>query len=276
MRAQKTSVHLLCGSARERTDMRLDVYLQSTGMAKSRTRAREYIESGFVTVNGKTARKPSEDVCDTDDVTVDIPADEYVGRGAKKLEGALDTFSVDPMGLKCIDVGASTGGFTEVLLRRGAEFVCAVDSGHGQLDHTLARDPRVRNAEGINARYMTSAEVGEGYSLAVMDVSFISQTYIHPALFSLMEEDAELITLVKPQFELDARSVGKGVVTKPENRYKALLRVYESVLIYGFHVSDAILSPIKGGDGNTEYLFLVRRGEEDCAMREKLKLLSKQ
>ena len=256
--------------------MRLDVYLQSTGAARSRTRAREYIESGFVTVNGLPAKKASEDVSESDDIRVDIPTGEYVGRGAKKLECALDSFGVDPQGLRCIDIGASTGGFTEVLLRRGAVYVCAVDSGHGQLDPSLVGDRRVRNAEGINARYMTSAEVGEGYSLAVMDVSFISQTYIHPALFSLLSEEGVLVALVKPQFELDARSVGKGVVTKPENRYKALVRVYESVLIYGFYVSDVILSPIKGGDGNTEYLYLVRRGEEDPSVREKLKQLSKQ
>ncbi len=256
--------------------MRLDVYLQSTGAARSRTRAREYIESGYVKVNGKTAKKPSEDIRDTDTIAVSIPSDDYVGRGARKLECALDSFGVDPCGLKCIDVGASTGGFTEVLIRRGAESVCALDSGHGQLAPSLASDPRVRNAEGINARYMTPAEAGEGYSLAVMDVSFISQTYIHPSLFTLLSEDGILITLVKPQFELDARSVGKGVVTKPELRYKALCRVYESVLLHGYHVSDAIMSPIKGGDGNIEYLYLVRRGEEDTAVKEKLKSLANQ
>lgn len=256
--------------------MRLDVYLQSTGSAKSRTRAREYIERGYVTVNGRPAKKPSEDVSGSDSVTVSVPSDEYVGRGAKKLESALDSFCVDPQGRRCIDVGASTGGFTEVLLRRGARFVCAVDSGHGQLDPSLVNDPRVRNAEGTNARYMTAENVGEGYSLAVMDVSFISQTYIHPSLFSLMDDDGVLITLVKPQFELDAKSIGKGVVTRPEYRYKALLRVYESVLIYGYHVSDVIISPIKGGDGNTEYLYLVRKGAEDPEVREKLKNISKQ
>ncbi len=264
------------GFAHGKIDMRLDVYLHSSGKAKSRTRAKDYIESGYVTVNGRAVGKPGIEISETDDVSVVIPSDVFVGRGAKKLEGALDAFSIDPTGLRCIDVGASTGGFTEVLLRRGAEFVCAVDSGHGQLDPSLSSDTKVRNAEGINARYMTSEDVGEGYSLAVMDVSFISQTYIHPALFALMSEDGVLVTLVKPQFELDAKSIGKGVVTKEENRLRALERVYESVLIHGFYVRDAVRSPIKGGDGNTEYLFYVCRGTEDPSVRSKLKMLSKQ
>ena len=245
-------------------------------MAKSRTRAKEYIENGYVTVNGKVANKASVDISDSDIVSVAPLTDEYVGRGAKKLDGALDAFGVDPSGKRCIDVGASTGGFTEVLLRRGADFVCAVDSGHGQLDATLVSDSRVKNAEGINARYMNAEQVGDQYSVAVMDVSFISQTYIHPALFPLLREDGVLVTLVKPQFELDAKSIGKGVVMKAEKRLKALLRVYESVILHGFYVRDAILSPIKGGDGNTEYLFFVCRGEEDSSVREKLKILAKQ
>ena len=255
--------------------MRLDVYLQAQDMVKSRTRAKEYITLGRVKVNGNIVTKPSYEITDTDVVTLEGDADEYVGRGAHKLEGALDSFNIDVAGARCIDVGASTGGFTEVLLRRGAASVTAVDSGHGQLDISLREDARVTNVEGCNARYMTEQDVGSGYDIAVMDVSFISQTYIHPALFALLSEQGALISLVKPQFELDAKSVGRGVVTKPESRYKALLRVYESVLLYGYRVSDAILSSIKGGDGNTEYLFLIERGEELPEIREKLRQLSK-
>ncbi len=264
------------GSAKEEADMRLDVYLQSSGLVKSRTRAKEYISRGFVSVNGKISEKPSLDISETDIVFLDIPKGEYVGRGAHKLESALESFGIDVGGARCIDIGASTGGFTEVLLRRGASAVTAVDSGHGQLDESLLRDSRVTNIEGCNARYMTAADVGDGFSVAVMDVSFISQTYIHPALFPLLSRNGVLISLVKPQFELDAKSVGKGVVTRPENREKALMRVYDSVLLYGFYVSDAMLSPIKGGDGNTEYLFLIKRGEELPSVRERLKSLSKQ
>ena len=256
--------------------MRLDVYLQSTGFAKSRTKAKEYIDSGLVTVNGITVKKASYEIGEADVAAVDTPKDEYVGRGAHKLEGALAAFGISPSGKKCIDVGASTGGFTEVLLRHGATSVTAVDSGHGQLDASLVADARVTNAEGCNARYMTADEVGEGYSLAVMDVSFISQTYIFPALFPLMDETGVLVTLVKPQFELDAKSVGKGVVTKADSRHRALVRVYEAALVHGYYVKDAIISPIRGGDGNTEYLFLIQRGSEDEKIREKLKELSKQ
>ena len=152
------------------------MFLKEGGYLKSRGRAKEYIESGKVTVNGKTVTKCAYDVSDSDRIEVSVNEAEYVGRGAYKLEGALDTFGISVKGKKCIDVGASTGGFTEVLLRRGAVSVTAVDAGHGQLHPDLANDPRVTNVEGMNARYMTADDVGDGYDLAVMDVSFISQT----------------------------------------------------------------------------------------------------
>ena len=256
--------------------MRLDVYLQQNGKAKSRTKAKEYIERGIVRVNGRTVTKAGYELSEGDAVLMDDVTGEYVGRGAHKLEGALDAFGIDVTGARCIDVGASTGGFTEVLLRRGAASVCAVDSGHGQLDPTLLSDARVTNIEGCNARYMTRDEVGSGYGLAVMDVSFISQTYIYASLFPLLSEDGVLVTLVKPQFELDARRVGHGVVKKAEHRFDAMMRVCDAVIPLGFCVKDAILSPIKGGDGNTEYLFLIERGQQHSLSREKLRELSKQ
>ncbi len=256
--------------------MRLDVYLQEHGGCKSRTRAKAYITEGKVKVNGKTITKAGYDISDSDVVELLASDVEYVGRAARKLEGALDVFGIDVSGKKCIDVGASTGGFTQVLLMRGAESVVAVDSGHGQLDASLVSDDRVRNVEGCNARYMTASEVGDGFSLAVMDVSFISQTYIHPALFGLLSDGARLISLVKPQFELDGASVGKGVVRDPAARLRALSRVYDSVLIFGYRVTDAIPSSIKGGDGNSEYLFLIEKGEEIPSVRAKLAELAKQ
>ena len=226
-------------------------------------------------VNSKTVEKVSFDVAEGDLVEFDEPKDEYVGRGAHKIEGALSEFCVDVKGQRCIDVGASTGGFTDVLLRYGAQSVTCVDSGHGQLDEKLVCDARVTNIEGCNARYMTADEVGDGYGIAVMDVSFISQTYIFPALLPLLSENGVLISLVKPQFELDSASVGKGVVKNPDKRLEALLRVYESVTVHGFCVLDATLSKIKGGDGNTEYLFLIGRGEQSSKVKEKLKELSR-
>lgn len=256
--------------------MRLDLFLKEGGYLKSRGRAKEYIESGKVTVNGKTVTKCAYDVSDSDRIEVSVNEAEYVGRGAYKLEGALDTFGISVKGKKCIDVGASTGGFTEVLLRRGAVSVTAVDAGHGQLHPDLANDPRVTNVEGMNARYMTADDVGDGYDLAVMDVSFISQTYIFPSLLKLLSDDAVLITLVKPQFELDRRAVGNGVVKKSEHRYEALCRVYDGLLSYGYRVSDVICSSILGGDGNVEYLFMIEKGEENKSVRTRLLPLSKE
>lgn len=255
--------------------MRLDLYMVSAGMCKSRTKAKEHIECGRVKVNSKTVFKAGFDVDADDLVEFEEPGDEYVGRGAHKLVGALSEFGIDVTERKCIDVGASTGGFTDVLLRCGAKSVTCVDSGHGQLDERLVHDARVTNIEGCNARYMTADEVGDGYAIAVMDVSFISQTYIFPALLPLIAEDGVLISLVKPQFELDSASVGKGVVKNPTKRLDALLRVYESLTPYGFCVLDATISKIKGGDGNTEYLFLIGRGEQLPHVKDKLKGLSR-
>ncbi len=256
--------------------MRLDLYLTEHGLAKSRTKAKEYIERGFVSVAGIVQKKASYDVADGECVVIDEPEGEYVSRGAHKLEGALVAFLIDVNGKRCIDVGASTGGFTDVLLRRGAECVTCVDSGHGQLDARLASDTRVRNIEGCNARYMSPIDVGDGYEIAVMDVSFISQTYIFPALFPLLSNEGVLVSLVKPQFELERKDVGKGGIVKAaQARYTALLRVYESVLIYGYRVSEAVVSEIHGGDGNVEYLFKIERGEELPEIKEKLKLLSR-
>lgn len=257
--------------------MRLDLYLTEHKLAKSRTKAKEYIEGGLVRVDGKVIFKASFEVDDGETVSVDLPSDEYVGRGAYKLEGALRDFSLDVKGKRCIDVGASTGGFTDVLLKRGAASVTCVDSGHGQLDLSLASDERVTNIEGCNARYMTADEAGDGYDVAVMDVSFISQTYIFPALFPLLCENGVLVTLVKPQFELERKNVGKGGIVKDAaDRQKALLRVYDSALVFGYRVTDAAVSSIKGGDGNTEYVFLIERGEEITGVKEKLKKLSRE
>ena len=237
--------------------MRLDLYLTEHKLAKSRTKAKEYIEGGLVRVDGKVIFKASFEVDDGEKVSVD--------------------FSLDVKGKRCIDVGASTGGFTDVLLKRGAASVTCVDLGHGQLDLSLASDERVTNIEGCNARYMTADEAGDGYDVAVMDVSFISQTYIFPALFPLLCENGVLVTLVKPQFELERKNVGKGGIVKDaSDRQKALLRVYDSALVFGYRVTDAAVSSIKGGDGNTEYVFLIERGEEITGVKEKLKKLSRE
>ena len=235
--------------------MRIDVYLQSHGMAKSRTKAKEYIERGIVSVNGKTVTKAGYELCEGDEVLMADVSDEYVGRGAHKLEGALDRFGIDVEGLRCIDVGASTGGFTEVLLRRGALSVTAVDSGHGQLDPAIESDPRVTSYEKYNARELSREIIPEGADIAVMDVSFISQTLIIPRIPDVLRERGILVSLIKPQFEAGRQAIGKGgIVKSAADREASVLRVVDAAAACGLYCRGLCTSPIKGGDGNTEYL----------------------
>ena len=237
--------------------MRIDTYLFEKGLSSSRTKAKEMIESGRVSINGTVISKSSYDV--TEDIVVDIaPAQntEFVGRGGLKLEAALDAFNVLPYGRVCADIGASTGGFTDCLLKRGAKKVYAIDSGTGQLVKELLDDNRVASLEGFNARYMTSEDLcGEKISLVVMDVSFISQKLIYPAIKAICEEGADIITLIKPQFEAGRENIGKkGIVKSDKVRQKVIEDIIENGKIFGFEKLGLIESPIKGGSGNTEFL----------------------
>ena len=262
--------------------MRADVYLVQEGHASSRTLARKLIEDGAVTVDGKVLRKPSEEIPDGEH-TVAVQATEdtrYVGRGGLKLEAALAAFPVRVEGLILADIGASTGGFTDCLLQNGAARVYAVDAGHDQLHPRLRAHPAVRVAEGCNARNLTATDLlrmEEAYAAAhatlpdpsfdgrvdgvVMDVSFISQTLLHPALSGIVREGGFLIALVKPQFELTASALGKkGVVKQEKDRRAALDKVLTSAAACGFELVSVIPSPIEGGDGNREYLsYFVKR-----------------
>ena len=234
--------------------MRLDAYLSERGLAKSRTAARKMIEAGLVCVSGATVTKPSFDYKDGE-VTVTGELIPYVSRGGLKLEAALDAFSVDVAGLRCIDVGASTGGFTDCLLQRGAAGVLCVDCGHGQLDPKIASDPRVISLEGFNARELSPEKTGGLFKMCVMDVSFISQTLIHPALATVLEDGARFVSLIKPQFEVGRSDLnGKGIVKTDQARRRAVERVLSSAGSYGFTCEGIIDSPIEGGDGNREYL----------------------
>ena len=237
---------------------RIDVYLFSNGYAKSREAARKSIEAGLVFVDGKQIAKPSEKIEDTVEHKIEYKnAIPYVGRGGLKLEAALDAFSVDPCGKKCIDVGASTGGFTDCLLKRGASLVYAVDSGRDQLDPDLRNDNRVISYEGVNARYLNAEIIPEMVDIAVMDVSFISQTLILPSLSNLIDEDGIAITLIKPQFECGKDAIGKGgIVKKTEHRIGAVRKVAYAAKECGLNLIDLIRSPILGGDGNAEFLGL--------------------
>ena len=255
--------------------MRIDLYLVQQGYVESRTLAQKLISEGAVTVDGKLIRKASEDVPDGDHtVEVTATADtRFVGRGGLKLEAALQAFPVKVEGCVAADIGASTGGFTDCLLQRGAARVYAVDAGHGQLHPRLLEDERVRSAEGMNARNLTPADLIRiesewqanhgGAQLPfdgkvdgiVMDVSFISQTLLHPALSGIVKEGGFLIALIKPQFELTKSALNKqGIVKQEKDRKTAVERVLTSAAACGFEAISVIPSPIEGGDGNREFL----------------------
>ena len=243
--------------------MRSDLYLFQNGYVQSRSKAKELIESQNVKINGLLVKKPSDDVDELADNKVEILATfSFVSRGGLKLEAALDRFDISVEGLKAIDVGASTGGFTDCLLKRGAESVIAVDSGENQLDASLLKDCRVICVEKYNARYMKAADFPHLPDLAVMDVSFISQTLIHPALSEVLKEGGLLISLIKPQFEAGPAAIGKkGIVKHKKDREAAIKRVLYSAESCGLGCFALMCSPITGGDGNIEFLAAFRKGE---------------
>ena len=241
--------------------MRLDLYLAEKGHSVSRAKAQAMIKDGSVRVNGVTVSKASFEVSEGDGVSV-VPNDvqKYVSRGGLKLEAALKTFGVSPHGLVALDVGASSGGFTDCLLQHGAKYVYAVDSGTGQLHPALLADARVCSMENRNARYLAAEDFKKPIQLAVMDVSFISQTLLLPMLHAVLTTGALLVTLIKPQFEVGRAYLGKnGVVKDKKVRQKALESVLHAAEEVGFEVVDRMESPITGGDGNVEYLALLRR-----------------
>lgn len=235
--------------------MRADAALAARGLAPSRERARALIEAGLATVNGATIDKPSRRVSEGDVLAVTGNTHPYVSRGGLKLEKALQVFDVNASGLVCVDVGASTGGFTDVLLRNGARHVYAVDVGTAQLHPSLRADPRVTCMEQVNARAMERAMFPEAPTLAVMDVSFISIRLILPALFELLGPDGRVISLVKPQFEAGRQRVGKGgIVSKAATHRDVLKEIVDFAPTLGWRVAGLDFSPITGGDGNVEFL----------------------
>ena len=234
--------------------MRLDLYLFQNGFVKSRQKAKVLIEEGNVKVNGMVAKKPSFDVIDDAKIEVfdDCP---YVSRGGLKLEGILNVTGEDVRGKICIDIGASTGGFTHCLILKGAKKVYAIDSGTNQLAAELRIDSRVVSIENFNARSLTLDTVGEKSDIITIDVSFISQNLILPNINQLLNDDGVLFSLIKPQFEVGKALVGKGGIVKDK---KARLIAVNSVLAcasqHGFICNKFLKSPIQGGDGNVEYL----------------------
>ena len=237
---------------------RLDLLLVDRGLAESREKARALVLAGQVLVDGARAAKPGHSIPLESKVEL-LERLPYVSRAGKKLEAALIAFGIDVTGLTCLDVGASTGGFTDCLLQRGAGRVYAVDVGRGQLDWRLRNDPRVVVREGINARYLKSEEIGEPAGFAACDVSFISVTLILPPLTAVLREQGEMVILVKPQFEVGRGQVGKGgIVRDPALHEAACRRVEEAVRALGFRF-DRMESPVAGAEGNREFLLYVRR-----------------
>jgi len=238
---------------------RLDIALVDRGLAPSRERARAIILAGHVTVEGQVVSKAGAPVHDDARIELTTPDHPYVGRGGVKLAHALDAFGVDPRGRRALDVGASTGGFTDVLLQRGAESVIALDVGRGQLDWRLRTDPRVIVREGVNARSLTSADVPHRVTLVAVDVAFISLRQILPALLPFLEPNADLIALVKPQFEAGRDEVGKrGLVTDPAVHAAVVARVTEAAAASGLERLNMAPSPITGATGNQEFFLHLR------------------
>ncbi len=243
--------------------MRLDKAIFQRGIVQSRNRAALLIAENSVSVNGKIVSKASFEVNDNDIIEV---ADSigYVGRGGLKLEFALNKFNINVNDKNALDIGASTGGFTQCLLKFGANNVCAVDVGHGQLHESLLEDERVRLIEKFNAKNLEPEIIGGKKDIAVMDVSFISQTEIFHAMFSCLKENGIAVTLVKPQFEVGSKFLNKKGIVKDKKIYKdVLIKIQENALIYGFSVFNICNSPILGGDGNTEFLVEIRRGRSE-------------
>jgi 23S rRNA (cytidine1920-2'-O)/16S rRNA (cytidine1409-2'-O)-methyltransferase len=238
---------------------RLDQRLVAEGLVPSRARAADLIRRGCVTVTGATVLKPGALVADDAPIVVAAGAGDGVSRGALKLEAALHDFGFDPVGRVALDIGASTGGFTEVLLAEGAAKVYAVDVGRGQLHERLRADPRVVSLEATDARNLDAALIPEPVGTIVADVSFISLTQALPAALKRAAPGAWLVALVKPQFEAGREAVGKGgIVRKAEDRERAVVRVRDFLEGEGWIVLGVIPSPIEGGSGNVEFLIGAR------------------
>lgn len=245
---------LLVGCFNMKTE-RVDALLVQRGLCDSREQAKRLILAGEVRSGDRMIDKASSKLAPDAELSLKEKP-RFVGRGGLKIEGALDHFGIDPTGWVCMDVGASTGGFTDCLLQRGALRVHALDVGTNQLVWKLRNDPRVLSKEQFNARYLTPEDVGEPVRLAVMDLSFISLTKVLPAVFSVMADDGEVVCLIKPQFELSREDVARGgIVRDPQLHDKAVAKIRDFMESKtGWQWSGVMDSPIKGGDGNREFL----------------------
>lgn len=244
------------------TKTRIDKLLVEQGLANSQAKAHAMVMAGVVLVGEKRVEKPSESFAIEAVIRIkgDSPESRYVGRGGLKLEAALTAFEIEPSGSVCIDVGSSTGGFTDCLLQHGAERVVAVDAGTNQLVWSLRNDPSVEVREKTNARDLTPDDFDTQFDLAVMDVSFISVTKIIPAIISLLKPTGKMIVLIKPQFEVGRGEVGKGgIVRQPEKHARVVTEINTFAESKDLIVGGLIESPILGAEGNKEFLALYAR-----------------
>lgn len=240
--------------------MRLDKYLFSVGLVNSRNKANELILSGKVIVNDLVCVKPSKDISDSDKVILSGDCKQFVSRGAFKLKGAIERFNIVIKDCVCLDIGSSTGGFTEVLLNLGAKKVYAVDVGEGQLDPYLLKDFRVASMENTDIRDLDKNSFAEEIDFVCVDVSFISITKILENIFNILKSGGEGVFLIKPQFEVGRENVGKGGVVKDDSlRMGALDKVKDEVVKSGFKIIGEIESPILGSEGNKEFLLYIKK-----------------
>jgi 23S rRNA (cytidine1920-2'-O)/16S rRNA (cytidine1409-2'-O)-methyltransferase len=247
-----------------KTGQRADLLLVERGFFESRAKAQEAIAAGLVEADGRVLRKASETLAETVAIEAQAPY-PWVSRGGCKLVAALDAFGFDPSGHVCLDVGASTGGFTHVLLERGAKCVHAIDVGHGQLHAKLASDPRVDAHEGLDARKLSSGLFQAPPQAITCDVSFISLKLVLPFLLPLAASESFIVLLIKPQFEVGPAHIVKGIVKSDEMRQKACTDIADTVNALGWRVSGVIPSPITGSDGNQEYLLGAKSPETSDA-----------
>jgi len=249
--------------------LRLDAELVRRGMARSREQAAELIAAGRVAVGGQPAAKAASQVAVDSAITIEQASDDpdYVSRGGRKLAGALAAFpDLNVAGRRCLDAGASTGGFTDVLLRAGAAHVVAVDVGYGQLAWSLQTDPRVTVLDRVNVRSLTPEQVAPAPDLVVADLSFISLTLVLPALVACAAPDADFLLMVKPQFEVGKQMVGGGVVRDPELRAGAVFAVAEAASLSGLGTLGVTASRLPGPSGNVEYFLWLRSGAPQPSM----------
>ena len=261
------------------TKERLDKLVLERGLAESRARAQALIIAGQVLVREQRADKPGQMVDTSAEIRIKGETLRYVSRGGLKLERALVEFKIDPADKSCIDVGASTGVFTDCLLQHGASFVCAVDVGRNQLAWRIRQDPRVEVLEGVNARNLAPERFRILFDLAAVDVSFISLTKILPALGQCIKREADIIALIKPQFEVGKGEVGRGgIVRNPEKHREVLTAIAGAARSLGLETAGLIESPIRGAEGNREFLIHLKKAtgveSDTTALDEQIRFLT--